>query len=153
MVNHLEYGHFKLDFTFRFIKETGFNDFQGEFIAPGYLPFSIFTDQLSAWHKPGDKTAIQRPGSSSAVQAAFSTALKSTFIYRDDSYCRLQNVSLAYRFSKPALGKWRWQDLTCFLRGQDLFTITSCKNIDPETQNASNLPSLAVFVIGVQATL
>jgi hypothetical protein len=88
----------------------------------------------------------------------------STFYVEDGGYLRCQTMTLGYTFPKiKAISKLR-----VYLQGQNLFTITKYKGIDPAVSSVNigngqqndtwagydfgNYPSSRVFMVGVNAT-
>jgi hypothetical protein len=71
----------------------------------------------------------------------------------DASFIRLKNLSLSWQLP----GQWRQAARLKYCRvyaqGQNLWTITSYKGLDPETQSATSLPPLRMLTIGVQVGL
>lgn len=91
---------------------------------------------------------IQNPSAGYNAEAlnAYNMYTKSQAAYTDASYLRLKNVSLAYHFSELFNTKTSGQ---LYLMGQNLFTWTAYKGLDPESQSAVSVPPLRVLGIGV----
>jgi hypothetical protein len=110
---------------------------------------------LDRWQQPGDMTAIEKFSQSAFGPAYLSYyyASQSDRAYVDASFIRLKNLSLSYEF--PALIKrhMKAESLRLFLQAQNLFTLTSYKGMDPETQSVTSLPPLRVLTIGIQISL
>lgn len=71
------------------------------------------------------------------------------FFLQEASFVRLQSVSLAYNLPKKWFGKYM-QGAAIRLDGQNLFTITKYKGIDPETDGyAAAYPNVKTFTVGV----
>ena len=77
----------------------------------------------------------------------------STFFFQDAKYLRLKSARLAY--SVP--GKWLnplggMEDLTVYLSGRNLFTLTPMPVMDPELRNgaAQEYPSERAYTFGIQ---
>jgi TonB-linked SusC/RagA family outer membrane protein len=77
----------------------------------------------------------------------------------DGSYVRLRNVEIGYSFSSNTLRKTGISNAHVYISGQNLFTITNYKGLDPDVQgtgiitrgfDAGNWPSSRVFSIGLQ---
>lgn len=78
----------------------------------------------------------------------------STFWMEDGSYFKLQTVELGYEFP---MKKWTsdvMKRMRLFLRGNNLFTISKIRYVDPEAVNAgvSNYPLNRTFVMGLKFT-
>ena len=89
----------------------------------------------------------------------------STFYVEDGSYIRAQNMTLGYTFGKNKA----FQKLRVYVQGQNLFTITKYKGIDPALSNVNpgnngannngwmgfdfgNYPSSRTYMVGVNLT-
>ncbi|MGI8951574.1 MAG: SusC/RagA family TonB-linked outer membrane protein [Chitinophagaceae bacterium] len=75
------------------------------------------------------------------------------------SYVRLRNVEIGYTFPKSILGNINFTNARLYISGQNLFTITKYKGLDPDVQgngilergfDAGNWPSSRVFSVGFQ---
>ena len=71
---------------------------------------------------------------------------------RDASFLRLKNVELGYNFSGKALKAAGVKGLRFYVGGYNLFTISSLKEVDPETNSTSAYPLMRVFNTGVKVT-
>ena len=135
----LRYKNFQFDLLFNFVKQKGL--MQTSF--PGLLG-SQTDDLLNSPFKASSLT-------SSAAYASYTRYLLSDAMITDASFIRLRNLSVSY--SLPA----RWTDVIkvkqarIFLRGQNLFTITKYKGVDPETQGVV-LPPLKMLTAGIQCS-
>lgn len=79
--------------------------------------------------------------------------MSSTGAYTNATYARLQNVSVRYHFDQRLLKKLHLGDLTVYLQGQNLLTISKFGGLDPENLNASVIPPLRVFTGGINLSL
>jgi hypothetical protein len=77
---------------------------------------------------------------------------ESTQWLRNAAFLRLKNVELGYNFSGKALKTVGIKGLRIYLGGYNLFTITSLKEIDPESNSQSTYPLMRVFNTGVKVT-
>ncbi|MBJ2176064.1 TonB-dependent receptor [Aureibaculum sp. A20] len=76
-------------------------------------------------------------------------------IYKDRSFVRLQDVSLAYNVPKSVLGKWSIDNLKLFVSGKNLHTWTKWGGIDPETgagYSPGSYPVMRSYTIGLNLT-
>ena len=148
--NAFQYRNFQFDLLFQFVKQTG-NNYLVTGFAPGLLgnqPAFV----MDRWQKPGDHASIQRFSAATAALTAYSRLRTSDASVTDASYIRLKNLSVSYSIPKKWIGKIKLDDARLFIQGQNLFTITDYKGLDPETQGFS-LPSLRVLTGGVRLTL
>jgi TonB-linked SusC/RagA family outer membrane protein len=153
--NSFRYKQFSLSFMFRYVKQTGSNAFGNlGLLPPGLAANDNFnTIVLNRWQAPGQVTNIQRYGTSFSLLFAQEYATQSNYAYGDDSYIRLQNLSLAYQLPSRFASKIGVQGLQVFVQGDNLWTITGYNGIDPENQSASSLPPLRIMTAGLRLTL
>jgi hypothetical protein len=84
---------------------------------------------------------------------AYFSAEASTGAYSDASYIRLKNMSLSWQLPGAWTKKVCLEDCQFYLHGQNLFTITKWKGMDPETQSVTALPPLRVITLGLKVSL
>jgi len=74
------------------------------------------------------------------------------------SYLRLRNLEFAYTFSKESLKRIGFTSSRIFLSGQNLFTITNYKGLDPDIAGVNifergldngQYPALRIFSAGI----
>jgi hypothetical protein len=146
--NTINYKNWTLDVFFQFKNQRAVDMLVFGGGAPGghqNQPVSV----LNRWQQVGDAASIQRfTFFSDASLTFFNYYDRSNAIYTDASFIRLRNVSLSYTVPK-ALTKG--MDLSLYLHGQNLLTITKYEGGDPE-QLALNgfLPLLQQFTLGLQ---
>ena len=73
----------------------------------------------------------------------------SDYLISDASFIRLKNLALSYSFPRKWQQKAKLQAARIYLQAQNLFTITSYRGLDPETQGLS-LPPLRMITGGFQ---
>ncbi len=66
--------------------------------------------------------------------------------YRDGSFIKLRNLTLAYTLPKSLL---RFADMKIYLQGTNLFSLDNLKTVDPE-QLGATYPSLRSYWVGVK---
>ncbi|WP_276089826.1 SusC/RagA family TonB-linked outer membrane protein [Pedobacter sp. JY14-1] len=154
--NSFKYKCISLDFLIQFVKQNG----------PSYLYGSYaqgrntqrFNDPvwvLNRWKKPGDITSIgQFTNSNTTIQnSGQSTPLgRSTAVWGDASFIRFKNVSLTWELPQAWRTRLRFQNAKLFVLGQNLFTITNYKGLDPESKSSTVLPPLRVITFGTNFT-
>lgn len=149
--NSFQYKGFGLDFMFRFVKKVAANYTFGP-----NNPGAAFVNEpiyaLGAWQKPGDIAKIQRYDATGALNTPYSVARGSDAGYSDGSFIRMQYVSFSYTLPQAWLNRAHIKNIRLFAQGQNLFTITQFKGLDPETGNSS-LPPLRVITIGLNLGL
>ncbi|MCZ4320299.1 SusC/RagA family TonB-linked outer membrane protein [Aequorivita viscosa] len=144
--NTLNYKNFSLDFLLQFVKQTGYN-----YLRTAPLPGDMVNQSvevLDHWQAPGNNAGTQQysAGFNDQAYMAYGQLLSSSATVSDASFIRLKNVALSYSLpEKASLG------LGCriFVLGQNLFTITDYKGMDPET-SAQQLPSLRQISAGIE---
>nr|WP_294871257.1 SusC/RagA family TonB-linked outer membrane protein [uncultured Pedobacter sp.] len=148
--NSVSFKGITIDFTFQFVKQIGKNYLYNSPLPPGFITNNQLTTVLNRWQKAGDKTTIQRYAASFDFYDSTSKAsLESDQSYSDASFIRLKNLNVTYNIAQ--LFKSRViQNLKCFLQGQNLWTISNYKGLDPETQGLG-LPPLKIITLGIQA--
>jgi TonB-dependent starch-binding outer membrane protein SusC len=97
---------------------TDFNTFQG----------NRSKDMLyNSWKKQGDDALLPRLNS----QDGTSQQISSYFV-EDGSYTRIKNVQLTYNFPSSILSKIKLGSAQIYIQGQNLFTFTKYKGLDPD---------------------
>ena len=106
-------------------------------------------DALNRWRKPGD--IVNLPKASLTTDGAdYRTYRLSSAMWGDASYIRLKNLSLRYDLSK-LVKRYKLNNLSVYVLGQNLITITSYDGFDPETQGLV-MPPLRTITAGLQFT-
>jgi TonB-linked SusC/RagA family outer membrane protein len=152
----LQYGQFNLDFLFSFTKQNGNSSLNGITYSPGFFfngvapnPLTIVLDR---WQNEGDKLDVRK--FSTTGTANFNLARnQGKQSVSDDSFMRLKNISLSYQLPKQWITKLKLSDFHFSLQGQNLFTITKYKGLDPELNVANRLPALRTISLGLKLTL
>jgi hypothetical protein len=103
-------------------------------VSPESLSHPILADlkKYSFWQNPGDVTDFPRNEMSSRYNFA---VLSDRNVERDVYYVKMKNIILGYNFSENFSRKLGIAGGKIFLSGENLFTITNYKGIDPETVN------------------
>lgn len=135
----LTYKKLRLDVLFNFVKQKGIEEID----YPGLLGAQRATLQDSPF-KPSATT-------SSASYLSYEKYRFSDAVITDASFMRLRNLSLAYSLNDHWIKALKLKNTQLFVRGQNLFTITKYKGLDPETQG-NILPPLKMFITGIQCS-
>ncbi len=151
MTNTITYKNVALDFLISFTSRVGPN-YLGflSFVSPGSANNNFPVDIVDRrWMKPGDITDV--PKASAGINALLdqSTFRNSTGAFSDATYARLQNLSLSYRLPDRLIKKAHMSSATFRLTGQNLFTISKYKGLDPENMMAGRIPPLRIFTAGL----
>lgn len=143
--NQLGYKGFNLDFLFHFVKQNNISYPAG---VPGGS-VNQMADLIKVWEKAGDINDYQKftSGANSSALTAYSRYTSSSGVIKDASFIRLKSISLSYDLpSDFGLNA----KIRLYLQGQNLFTITSFKDGDPELRFGTFLPPLKLYTFGIQ---
>jgi TonB-linked SusC/RagA family outer membrane protein len=149
--NGLRYKNWNLDFFLQYTKQEARS--YVSFTPPGQSFFNEPTWVLDRWQQPGDVASYPR------ATATFGTAYNTFFNYgnsaastSDASFLRLKTLSLGYQVPKAALQRLHLQNLRLYVQGQNLFTITDYRGLDPEVPGLV-LPPTRLLTGGLQFSL
>lgn len=144
--NQVRYKNFQLDFLFQFVNQLNRNA-SSQYTSPGDFsnqPISA----LGGWQQPGDITSTQiyTSGLNGDALNANDQFVNSDAGISDASFIRLKNIALTYSVPNMLKG------LQCKLnvQAQNLFTITSYKDGDPEFRSFNYLPPLRIISFGAE---
>ncbi|MBO3100274.1 TonB-dependent receptor domain-containing protein [Gelidibacter pelagius] len=145
--NRINYNNWQLDFLLQFIKQLGY-DYNSFVTLPGIINNNLPIDFIDTWQSPGDNSPFQpyTVGINSDLLNAYNRFRSSNAAFSDASFIRLKNVSLSYTL--PLLTSDSISS-RIYLQGQNLFTLTRFKGIDPENQSSISLPPLRIFSLGI----
>jgi TonB-linked SusC/RagA family outer membrane protein len=148
--NTVSYKGIQLDFMLQFVKQLAPKYFPAP---PGFNKTNQPEWVLDRWQKTGDERSVQKFTTNDfrLIQAYYNIPFSEAF-YVDASYIRLKNASLSYALPTVVRKKLSLENGRVFINCQNLFTITSFKGLDPESQSSINLPPLRVFTVGFQLT-
>ncbi|WP_157543816.1 TonB-dependent receptor [Mucilaginibacter paludis] len=138
--NTFAYGNWQLSFAFQYVKKEAFN----------YLYYTGSANQYGSMTNQDFSTLnnalVPRPTTSSAGYSDYSS---STATWGDASYLRLKNAYLSYNLPKAWLNRVNIASCNLYLQGQNLFTITNYKGLDPETLGLYT-PPLRLYTMGIK---
>jgi len=132
---NFDYG-INIDFTYKqldlsmFFQGTQGNDIfnaTGPFLE-GALETNLSTEFLNRWTGEGTSNSVPR---ATFDGFANNNRLSSRFV-EDGSFFRLKNIQLGYSISENVLKKIFLSTARLYIAGQNLFTITNYKGLDPE---------------------
>ena len=105
--------------VFNYLKYwTDFNTFQG----------NRSKDMLyNSWKKQGDVALLPRLNSSDGTSQQISS-----YFVEDGSFMRIKNIQLTYTLPKSILSKVKLSSAQVYVQGQNLFTFTKYKGLDPD---------------------
>ena len=144
--NRLTYKNINLDFLFQFVKQTGFNYLY--YLSPPGIMVNQPIEVMDRWESVQNPGSFQRFTSGVDYEAvdAFYQYVQSDAAVSDASYIRLKNISFTYNLPEIVED----MDMSIFLRGQNILTISKYRGLDPESQSSFNLPPLKVANIGTK---
>ena len=105
----------------------------------------------NAWSPTNPSNTMPAIYLGSGYQGVYS--YPSTYNLPDASYLRLKNVNLSYALPNQIVDKLKLQDLTIYVSGDNLFTITKFPGVDPElpsTGLAAAYPQVRILNLGVK---
>jgi TonB-linked SusC/RagA family outer membrane protein len=146
--NQFRYGSLQLDFLFQFVKQSNYNE-NYRTSMPGTM-VNQAAGVTEHWQQPGDTGPYQAYSAANGALGAASTQFfQSDAAIGDASYIRLKNIALSYDMPKS----WT-KNFSCklSLQGQNLFTISPYKGMDPEFKYTGYLPPLRIVTTGIQLT-
>ncbi|HEU4469800.1 MAG TPA: SusC/RagA family TonB-linked outer membrane protein [Flavisolibacter sp.] len=113
---------------------------------PGFLQQGLNqATTLNFWQRPGDIAATQSP----LYQNQFSSKL-----IQDASFIRWRNLTVSYTLPTAVLSRTRvFQSARIYVLGQNLYTFTKWKGLDPEDDNNISLneyPNPKAFTVGLE---
>ncbi|WP_295771944.1 SusC/RagA family TonB-linked outer membrane protein [uncultured Mucilaginibacter sp.] len=150
--NSFSYKQLSVDFSFTVTSRKGRN-----FLGQTVFPFGIYglngsAQWLKRWQKPGDETDFPKLSANLLSYFRQTNFQASTGAYSDATYARLQNLSIRYNFKGSYLQKLGISNLSVYLQGQNLLTISKFGGLDPENLAAGVIPPLRVFTGGFNVT-
>ena len=156
ITNQFNYKGLSFDFTIQYVKQIGSN-FAKYFNPGSYFSGNQTIDLLNRWQRTDDIAQFEQYSQnySSVANALNSLYDQSDAVVSDASFLRLKNVSVSWTIPKKWQQSIKAENVKVYLQGQNLFTITSFKGLDPEVQGVSSaptLPSLRVIIAGVNFT-
>lgn len=153
--NTFTYKNISLDIFFAYTKRSAIDNvtyslrglvYPGQFNSGAGNQAAVV---MNRWYKNGDKAQLQ-PYSTENI-GNLDNLLHSEAIVADNSYIRLKNISLSWQLPDRWKKKLHTENTRLFFNAQNVFMITNCKNLDPES--GLSLPPLRVIVVGAQVTL
>lgn len=106
------------------------------------------------WRNPGDIAQYSRASTrrTSDAHANRNLVAASDRAYRDGSYFKLRNVSVAYTFHGAGLSRGGIENIRVAVKARNLFTFTGYDAGDPETANLFVLPTMKTVALSARIT-
>lgn len=151
--NSFQLNSWQLDIFIQFSRQMSFTT---KYIPqPGVIFANQPTSVLSRWNKEGGNNNIQlfTQDYGSLASAAELNYQLSDGPIENTSYIRLKNLSLAYSLPAKTRKYLNLKETRIYVLCQNLFTISSFKDADPEVPSIIKLPPLRIITIGASVTL
>ncbi len=147
--NTIRYKNIELNFHFQFVKQKGFS-YLRSFSWPGSRSNqpALVVDR---WQEAGDLADVQKY-TNTTFRNTYRFLGNSNAAITDQSYIRLSNLSLSYRFSNVLLKKLNLKDFRIYIQGQNLLTFTDYMGLDPGAGASLSLPPLRTITAGIELT-
>lgn len=145
------YKGFSLDVMLQFTRRYKIDEFQSSFSSqPAGYPLNIpVYVYYNSWMNAGDEARFQRFTQRTSSAAYRSRATSSTEQYFMKTWLlRLNNASVSYSLPQSIRQKLHASSLRIYMLGQNLFTISNYKGLNPE---GGGLPRMRVITAGIQA--
>ncbi len=152
--NSISYKGFSIEFLLHFIKKIEKSFTMGHFT--GNANYNQPISVLNRWQKPGDVGPVQRYNSDNSLSQQWGFANDSDAAYSDASYIRLENASLSFEVPQHWVQKIHLQNIKLYVLGQNLFTISMYRGLDPESLGGFNMfrvTPMRIITTGIQITL
>ncbi|KIC61343.1 SusC/RagA family TonB-linked outer membrane protein [Chryseobacterium taiwanense] len=145
ITNNIQYKSWKLQFLIQLVNQLQNNSYSyaANLGLMGNLPIQF----LDYWTPENPNATFQKPTTYANTTLA-NAALNfnnSDATVSNALYVRLRNISLQYDFPKET---FKSMHMSVFFQGQNLWTWTKFKNLDPEFITAGFTPPLQVFSLG-----
>jgi TonB-dependent starch-binding outer membrane protein SusC len=123
---------------------------------------SNFRSNVNPWSQSNPNGTDPRLAvdQSSDPTVSFNNMAQTDRWLENGSYVRVRNLELAYQIPKNIISRINFANARVYVSGQNLFTITKYKGLDPDVQgtsiisrgfDAGNWPSSRIISIGIQA--
>jgi TonB-dependent starch-binding outer membrane protein SusC len=148
----------QFDFLIQFVYKTTAKEYWYNYMPGFFGPYygsNQPTTVLNHWQRAGDVAQVQKFSQNFSTVNAYSNAATSDQLYKQVSYARVKNASISYDLPRAWKDKMHMQSARVFVQGQNLYTLTNYKGLDPETSygESPHLPPLRVITLGVQIVL
>tara|TARA_B100000378_G_scaffold277902_1_gene279397 strand:+ start:3172 stop:6177 length:3006 start_codon:yes stop_codon:yes gene_type:complete len=147
LYNQLSYKNFSLSLLMEFVKHKG-NEFYIN--TPGFFGYLIDNGQYVNGLPVND--GVQAPSQSIDALLAYENVVRSDLWISDASFLRMKTVDLSYKIPEKLFSSQSLPDIQLFVQGQNLFTITNYKGLDPQSPGSRNLPPLRTISAGLSLT-
>lgn len=122
ITNQIEYKQFSFQFLVDFVKQEG---------TLGLFNTGFIGNQRA--DVLGNDTDYQNISQSTSSRTAYNNVLNSNFPIVDASFLRLKTASLTYKLPYTLMQEIGFTSANIFINGQNLYTFTNYKGLDPES--------------------
>ncbi|HTN68972.1 MAG TPA: SusC/RagA family TonB-linked outer membrane protein, partial [Dysgonamonadaceae bacterium] len=141
--NQISYKGFNLGMLLEFVSQQGQEFYRA---TPGRIINVLKEDFDLRWRSPGDDTSVQQASQSILPNRAYNNARNSNMSFKDASFIRIKSVIISYDLPLKDIMEGNCR---LFVSGQNLWTITPYKGLDPQRPNSPDLPVLRTISMGM----
>ncbi len=139
------YKDFSLNFLMEFVNQKGLSYNSG---VPGFKTNILDDGRYTVDGHPQSEN-FQKPTQAISGFLAYRDYLGSSARITDASFLRMKSINLNYKIPLHE-ENLAVSNLRLFIQGQNLFTITDYKGLDPQNPGSTNLPALQSITAGIQ---
>ncbi len=153
--NTVKWNGFTLDVSFYFRIKPNQNGFYYSYDYPTGMMYNVLREWAqNSWTTPG--VDAKYPGltttTSSDIYTATTKLSSSDFGLSNGSYLKLSNIKLTYSLPRKLIRPAGIDNVSVYIQGNNLFTITGYDGYSPETANGY-IPPLTSFSFGLNLSL
>ncbi|MVN92826.1 SusC/RagA family TonB-linked outer membrane protein [Mucilaginibacter aquatilis] len=113
---------------------------RGELVEPFHFNYgqTMYQHQLDFWTPTNPNAEYPRLAASGSASIENNFRRGSDLYIYNAAYARLKNVQIGYSLPKKAANKLGMQNLRAYLSGQNLYTLSKLKFLDPEASEFNN---------------
>lgn len=146
--NSIRLFDIQLDFLLQYVQQNASN-YLFNFLMPG-LMINQPVDVRNRWKAKGEVSNVQK--FTRLNNEKYARMQSSDASVSDASFLRLKNVSISYQIPDRLARHARMKSARLYILGQNIFTITKYRGMDPETQG-NRLPPLRILTAGIQVKI
>lgn len=144
--NTFSYRSLELSFNLHFTRQLTNYSPSGMPGGQFNIPVDVYNNR---WMKKGDAADFQQLNAGYDIFMPFVNHFNyGQAGYVNSSFLRLRNLSLTWHVPPAVFTRLKMQDMSVYLQGQNLFTLTDYPGLDPET--GASLPQLRMLTAGLQ---
>ncbi len=151
LMNTISYKGLSLNFLITFVDRIGRNEQGSQITSAGMFNVNAADYSLRRWQKPGDQTDVQRVTQSFIGLLQSLNYVKSTGAYSSARFARLSSLNINYNLPSSLLKKYV-SNVSIYVSGTNLLTISKYKGLDPDNLGAGMAP-LKKFTAGLNISL